>query len=605
MRLSASQIFQVTREQLHQLQQTQGIAFPELEAVRDQRALLAHAPQTQRVLQQTLDLMEGIELIPQTSYTSSRLFRSRGESFQYDTAYVLKRARLSAAALRFFFGQTALQEVVQDYLWSICEESSWVLPAHEEYQYHIDLFAAETGFLLAEVLHLLDDSLHEEVRHRVRDEVERRICDPYLRFYHLHDWYLRASNWSGVCNSAVAATFVLLEPEPGRLVHALEVALTGLQAFLETAFEADGSSTEGVLYWHYGLINVVALSELLYARSGGAINLLAGEKMRRIAAFPAKVQLSGSYFASFADCDERLSFHPGIITRLAERTGEPAVLNLLARPAEPESDWRLPMLLRDILWWDGSQPEGVQPTDAWLPVGGIARVVTQTARGVPVVLSIKAGHNGEVHNHNDVGSFLLHVAGENLLTDPGAGLYTRDYWGEKRYDNLFANSYGHSVPRIDGMLQGAGRAFAGTLLECEPGAGSGGTKQVAIEFARAYPCTDLLSARRELRLSTEGDEVGTVWLRDQFQFAEKTHEVEEALVTWLECEIDGATARIHGKLHDLLLTIEQPPGEHFHLERLEEQSKANQQAGILKRLSCVLPAGTTVDVFVRMTIEVP
>jgi hypothetical protein len=601
----ASQIFQVTTEQLHQLQHAQGVAFPELESARHQRALLALAPQTQRVLQQTQHLMEGIERIPQTTYTSYRLFRTSGEDFQYVTPYLLKRAKLSAAALRLFLGQTALQDVVEDYLWSICEESTWVVPAHEEYQYHIDLLAAETGFLLAEALHLLGDTLHEEVRHRGRAEVERRIFDPYLRSYQLHDWYLRASNWNGVCNSAVAATFVLLEPEPGRLVRALEVALTGLQAFLETAFEADGSSTEGVLYWHYGLINLVALSELLYARSGGAINLLGGEKMRRIVAFPAKVQLSGSCFASFADCDERLSFHPGIITRLAERTGEPAVLHLLARPAEPESDWRLPMLMRDILWWDGSQPEGVQPTDAWLPLGGIARVVTQTAQGVPVVLSIKAGHNGEVHNHNDVGSFLLHVAGENLLTDPGGGLYTRDYWGAKRYDNIFANSYGHSAPRIDGMLQGAGRAFAGTMLECEPGAGLGGDKRVAIEFAGAYPCMDLRSARRELLLATEGDEVGTVWLRDHFQFAEKTHEVEEALVTWLECEIDGATARIHGKLHDLLLKIEQPQGQHFHLERLEEQSKANQQAGILKRLSCVLPEGTTVDVCIRITIEEP
>lgn len=60
----------------------------------------------------------------------------------------------------------------------------------------------------------------------------------------------------------MAATFLLLEPEPGRVARAIELALAGLRAFLDTAFEADGSSTEGVAYWHYGLINFVALERL-------------------------------------------------------------------------------------------------------------------------------------------------------------------------------------------------------------------------------------------------------------------------------------------------------------------------------------------------------
>ncbi|MBV9229001.1 MAG: heparinase II/III family protein [Chloroflexi bacterium] len=584
---------------IEQLQHTQGVAFPELEAARDKIQLLETAPRTQRLLQQTQHFMEEIALIPQTSYTHYRVFRNTGERGQYQTPYFLKRKKLAAAVLRLFLGQTALKDVVQDYLWNICEESNWVVPAHEFLP--IDLFAAETAFLLAETLHLLGEILDGEVRHRIRAEIDRRIFDPYLRFHRSHSWYQRASNWNGVCNSSVAATFVLLEPEPERVIHALEVALSGLQAFVDTAFTDDGSSTEGVSYWHYGLINFIALSELLYARSGGAINLLAGEKMKRIAAFPAKLQLSGSCFASFADCDESLRFHPGIITRLAERTGEQSLLNLLAPVAELESDWRLSMMLRDILWWDGSQPDAPLLTDARQPIGGTARLVTHTEQGVPVVLSIKAGHNNEQHNHNDVGSFLLHIAGENLLTDPGRGLYSRDYFGAKRYDNIFANSYGHSVPRIDGMLQGTGQDFAGTLLESEGTAELDGYKRVAIEFARAYPCADLKSARRELLLATKGDAAGTAWLRDHFQFAGEAHEVEEAFVTWMECEIDGATARIHGQQHDVYLTIEQPQGVQFRLERLEEQSKANERDGILKRLSIVLPREMTIDVSIRMT----
>ena len=65
-------------------------------------------------------------------------------------------------------------------------------------------------------------------------------------------------------------------------------------------------------------------------------------------------------------------------------------------------------------------------------------------------MAAKGGNNGESHNHNDVGSFLYLAGDEMLLTDLGAGEYTRDYFGEKRYDILCNHSFGHSVPVIDG-----------------------------------------------------------------------------------------------------------------------------------------------------------
>jgi hypothetical protein len=592
MSINTSDVFSRAIEQLAILRSANGAIIPELEQAHAELQTLQTAPQTQAVLAQTQHLMEGLEQIPQTSYTFYRLFLRNGDRDNYQTPYFLKRARLAAAALRLFLGQTELKDSVQDYLWSICDESNWVLPAHETYI--IDLFSAETGYVLAETLLMLGEMLDAEVRHRVREEIERRVFDPYLRYYHLHKWYKEHHNWNGVCNSSIAATFLLLEPEPERLEHALKIALVGLQAFLETAFEEDGSSTEGVAYWHYGLINFVALAEMLRARSNGAIDLLAGEKMRRIAAYPARMQLSSSWFASFSDCDETVAFHPGILTRLAERTGERPLLNLLARPAEPENDWRLTMMLRDILWWNGSQPEASAPTDARLPDAGVVRLVTQTRRGTPVVVALKAGHNAENHNQNDVGSFIVHVEGENLLTDPGRGLYSRAYFGPQRYENIFTNSYGHSLPRVGGHLQGVGREFAGRLLEIAPELN--GYKQAAVEFARAYPCADLVSAERRLSLASD------VWLHDRFVFLETPHEVEEAFVTWCDCTVDGATALLQGQHHNLRLTIEQPQGISFVLEQLEEQCRANKKPGILKRLSIVLPLTLEVEVKIHMEV---
>src|SRR5690348_146425 len=103
----SSQLLYVANEGLQHFRPTPKIVFPELEEARSQREQLERAPQTQRILQQTQYLLEGIEQLPQTSYTHYRNFRRFGERSDYEAAYFLKRARLSAIALRLFLGQTA------------------------------------------------------------------------------------------------------------------------------------------------------------------------------------------------------------------------------------------------------------------------------------------------------------------------------------------------------------------------------------------------------------------------------------------------------------------------------------------------------------------
>ncbi len=60
----------------------------------------------------------------------------------------------------------------------------------------------------------------------------------------------------------------------------------------------------------------------------------------------------------------------------------------------------------------------------------------------------KGGHNGEPHNHNDVGTFLYESGGAFFLTDLGAGEYTADSFGQRRYEIFCNSSAGHSVPML-------------------------------------------------------------------------------------------------------------------------------------------------------------
>ncbi len=563
--------------------------IPELEQARSNPHTLHGTRQVGEFLEYSAPLLASIGQMPQTDYSAYRRYIRDGDRREYEAAYFGKRTHLAAAALRLFLGSDPalpLADTVHNYLWNICEESNWVLPAHERCR--VDLFAAETAFMLADTLNLLGDQIAPEVRARVRAEVEQRVFKPYLQHHALEWWYLGDNNWNGVCNSSVAAAFLLLEPEPVRVAEALVIALRGLDHFLSVAFEADGGSNEGVAYWHYGLFNLLALSELLRARTNGQIDLLDSERMRRIAAYPAKMQLSGSAYAAFSDCDETLTFHPGFLTRLLERTGEQSLRNLLVQTTELREHWRLTMMLRSILWWDGTRPAVATIDDAILPDCGVARLTSHAPDGSQIVVAIKAGHNAENHNQNDIGSIIVHVDGENLLTDPGRGLYSRFYFGPQRYDNIFANSYGHSVPRIDGQLQLPGRNYIGQLLGAER---SAGMARVEVELAGAYAVPQLGSLRRELAVMDDG----TIRLADTIQFAGTSLAVEEALVTWAECVLDAdnrAAAHIHGQRHTLHLMIEEPIGATFALEQLEQQSRANLKDGILKRLSVALPLGT-------------
>jgi hypothetical protein len=575
--------------------------FPELEAARQDPGALHNDPHVHHLLWQIKPVLESIRNIPQTTYTDFHAFALTGDRAPYETAYFHKRQYLYTAALGLFFGQMNLRDLVHDYLWSICEETTWVLPAHQRV---IDIMAAETAFGLAEVIYLVGADLDADVRRRVHNEIERRIFVPFLHGYFDLRWFNGDDNWNGVCSGAIGGAFLYLERDPERLAQALALVLESLKTYFSSAFEKDGGSTEGAGYWQYGLTYPVVFAEMLRARSGGGIDLLADPRVRQIAAFPGHVLLPGGTVASFADCGASLPFHPGIISRLATRTGEPSLWQVLAPRnslATERSGPRalLPHTLRDLLWWDGQRPDPTPLEDSVLPATGVARMMGMTADGAPIAVAVKAGHNDEHHNHNDIGSFVLNVDGEALVTDPGYGPVNRDYFGAGRYESVFANSYGHSVPRIDGAMQGAGRTFTGAFLGITQDPATG-YKRATVELTHAYPVPALQQAMRQLIVGS-GAEAGAIWLHDRFAFNTEGRDIEEALITRLPVDVDGATAILRGEQYVLSVTIEQPAA-HFSLEFLADDDRASDADERLMRLSFVVPAGATIEARVRMEI---
>ena len=127
-------------------------------------------------------------------------FGRAGDRVRYETPYFARRRKLCAAVLgACLTGDTGDLDDVIDGIWLICEETSWVISAHNGSDHpgvppacerllpdvanpYVDLFAAQTAMILSLACQLLGeglDAVSPLVRRRVRLEVERRVLHPF------------------------------------------------------------------------------------------------------------------------------------------------------------------------------------------------------------------------------------------------------------------------------------------------------------------------------------------------------------------------------------------------------------------------------------------
>ncbi|MCX8063919.1 MAG: heparinase II/III-family protein [Candidatus Hydrogenedentes bacterium] len=555
--------------------------------------------------------------IPQTTYTLYREFQKSGDRKLFEKEYFHKRAMLTATALLIYLKEdTNILPLCNDLIWSICEETNWVVPAHErkEKYTYIDLFSAETATLLAHILLFLDDKLPQEIKDRIKYEVQKRVMCPYL-FYSedKYGWVRGYNNWTGVCAGSIGETFLILEDNQEILKKALNLVIKQLSRFIKNAFAEDGGCLEGISYWNYGLTHFISFSELLYESTNGKVNLLSNPKMFRIAQYPYTVYLGNHKFASFSDAPSEFLPHSFIVHRIVERLIDyphNTIANNLSEPLEQTTEqslkaslidltylhelaspdpthWLFGNVIRNILWsikYENKQPEPIILKSTFLPISGLARLVYSPTPKTTYILACKAGSNSEPHNHNDIGSFIFCVNNTIFLTDPGAGLYSREYFSAKRYENIFANSYGHSVPVIGGKPQSAGDKFRGKLYWINE-------TSVNVDFTNAYDVPTLKSAIRTYKIYEKG-----LTITDSFLFENNGEPVQEALLTWLPVKISNKKAIITSE--NGILEITTSVGK-LSMESLKDHCIRNNKDGVLTRITIDIPPKKEIKVLMR------
>ena len=535
-------------------------------------------------LTENLDPAREIPVIKRSVY---RNYQRCGDRSLHEARERARRRELDRAAMALWLGHPSADlDYLQDLLWAYCEQHTWVMAAHEGRA--IDLGSAGLAADLAEILYLLGDQIEEEVRAWVAGRIEERIFRNFWDFRKPDSWKSARMNWNHVCNGEIVRAALYLIEDPEVLAHFAHGAIQNMTYALD-GFAGDGGCEEGPAYWVYGFGHFLYAAHALYLRTGGELNLADGGRVRRICRYPLAAHIAGPLRSTFAD-----SSHGYLPARIALIADELTGIRELYELCEAHPDGSLRLGDRhELALYRNQKAKGVPDLrDYLLPDLGQVKLRDGSGR---LTLMVLAGHNGVPHNHNDIGSFMLHRGDRLFLTDPGAPKYSRRTFSAQRYESVFCNSWGHSVPIIDGRGQEAGRQYYGRL-EVENLNGPE-PKRAIVDMSRAYPRG--LVERLVRTLTLEG---GKCLLEDRFEFPRRPRSLEEAFITFERARVTGGGSAVRiGPPGDRMTLKAAGTEGTFEVKRLVEESREGRTGQVITRIT-FSPARTGKKMSLRFEI---
>ena len=466
-------------------------------------------------------------------------FKRDGDRAAFETLYFGKRNALNdLIQAECVEHQGRFLDDIINGLYSICEESAWQLPAHNSYirdtpqlilpdvtRPVMDLFACETGALLACAAYLLEDDLNTVspyILTCIEDNLKRRILFPYLT---AHFWWMGHDdepmcNWTVWCTQNVLLTTFLMpwsEEMCSKLaapVHAplflpenTSDTVVALQAILHKAAEScdyflkdygnDGCCEEGAQYYrHAGLCLYGAMTVLNTVTGGHFASLFQWDKVKNIAAYILNVHVDDKYYFNFADCSP-IAGRAGVREYLFGRTTGQEDLCLFAAKdfqagqgqliTDEVNGGNLFYRMQTVFYYEELMHRDTSATlphrDVYYPSVGLFLVHSDT-----IDLAVKAGDNADSHNHNDTGSVTLYKNGHPILVDIGVETYTQKTFSPRRYEIWTMQSGYHNLPTICGFDEHDGAKYRAEDVTVDL---TGANPSISMELATAYPVGEM------------------------------------------------------------------------------------------------------------------
>ena len=433
-------------------------------------------------------------VLPWTVFAENKI---NGNRVNYEKLCFEKRRQLAAIVMaEIVEGKGRFTNDIINGIGSFCEETWWGIPAHygkaipQDDIQEVDLFNAETASLIVWTRYMLEkqfDTFSPELCKRIDSEIERRILEPAVKGNYW--WKTAGMNWNPWICSNWLTCVLICEKDETRKAEAINQIKKATQAFIDS-YPEDGGCDEGPNYWDRAAASMFEVMRLL--PSDSSITRIT-RKTRDMAAYAYKTYIGNDYCVNFADAHENKALlQVNIVYPFGLWLGDKTMQEfgaylgrqkqVLKNPAALyDKSGNFPTLGRELMFlWDIRQFMAEQPRepllkDVWLP-----NLQIMTARRGNLFVAMKGGTNGESHNHNDVGSFVVYKNNEPLFIDPGVGEYTAKTFGKDRYSIWTMQSQYHNLPQINGVNQKDGKQYAAKAISHKDG-------QLCLDISGAYP----------------------------------------------------------------------------------------------------------------------
>lgn len=305
------------------------------------------------------------------------------------------------------------------------------------------------------------------------------------------------NNWTGVCAGSILAACESLAAQGFARPAARARALEGLNLYLDNCFTAGGECDEGMGYWNYGMsFASLGWSRLSEADFQAHVHQ---QRFRQVADYPRRAYLFGEYFYSGNDAALYQNAPFAILPWLAAASNN-KWLQSWCDQSTP--DYRTPgyfrhfgQMLRFLEVAPNRQDTRAiteSPNEFQYLEDQQVAILREVSQDGELVAILTGGSNGQRHNHNDLGHFLIACDEQWIVPDLGWPFYVRDFFGPSRYNYLSASSRGHCCPLIgdhDQWTEGGEAkillADAGGDAVADPGADA--LPAFSLELANAYP----------------------------------------------------------------------------------------------------------------------
>jgi hypothetical protein len=521
--------------------------------------------------------------------------RSRYQKESYDRRKML--IRLVAAECVENRGRF-VDDIVNG-VWAICEESFWDVPAHNRYFTRdswgaghplpdvtnpvVALFSAETGAVIGYTLYLVGDKLDAVdpiITHRMKHEIRTRLLDPFMA---RDDWWWLGfvqdehhkgppNNWNPWIISNLLALEMLVEDDEERRAAAVHRALRGLDMFLD-GYHDDGGCDEGISYWGRAGASVFECLDVLDTASNGVIAVWDAPLIQEMARYVLRAHIGGDWYVNFADGTAKTIPDPNIVYHFGEKIGDDQLMQHgIASEADltPENaEFRSFNRFLNTYFRPVPQPDPIPPypliRQSWLD--GIQVLTARETEGSSdgLFLAAKGGHNGESHNHNDIGSFIVALDGKPVLIDAGVEEYTKKTFSAQRYEIWTMQSAFHNLPTVNGQQQCPGAEFAAHDVAADLGDDHA---ELRLDLAGAWDAASGIERWQRTARLERGDDARVV-VEDRWALAAAPESIVFTLMAASDVDTSTpGTLRLAGADRDLLVDYD---AERFSVatERIE------------------------------------